>query len=326
MKKGFVDLQVNGWMGISFSDPDLTLQEVHEITLDLAKRGTIAYCPTVVTEHYDTYRHNLPILAEAMEDPELGPHLLGIHMEGPFISIKKGARGAHPRCYVKRAAVAEFDRFQEWARGRIALLTLDPSHRRGADLIRHARAQGVVVAIGHHFAEPADMQKAVEAGATVATHLGNGIPNKIDRHRNPLWWQLACDELWASLITDGHHLPAPLIKVALRAKTPDRVVVVSDASPLAGLPPGQYEAFGMHVVIEESGRIYSRESDSLAGSHATMLECMNFLASLELLDEESLWRLGVDNPLRILGRTPDLLDAIPGPGVTFDGHTFSVGG
>ncbi|MBN1673556.1 MAG: N-acetylglucosamine-6-phosphate deacetylase [Kiritimatiellae bacterium] len=323
-RKGFVDLQVNGWMGIDFSQPGLTMQEIREVTLDLLRRGTIAYCPTLVTGDPEMYRENLPLLAQAMSDPQIGEHILGIHLEGPFISEKVGARGAHPRCFVKRASVRHFDRLMDWADGKVALLTLDPEHRRAPDLIRHAVSRGVTVAMGHHFADVAAMQAAVDAGATCATHLGNGIPNKIDRHKNPLWWQLACDAIWGTFITDGHHLPPDLIRVALRAKTPARFAVVSDASPLAGLPPGQYEAFGISVVIEESGRIYSDESGGLVGSHSTLIECMNVLASLKILDEQDLWRVGQENPLKLIGKPPDLTESLWGCEVEFDGTKFTA--
>lgn len=327
MSAGFVDLQNNGWMGVDFSAEGLTTDVVKRITAELVARGTTAFCPTVITASAERYRENLGVIAEAMDDPELKPHLLGIHLEGPFISPEPGACGAHPAQHVLDPDPALFDRFQEWAGGRIAILTVAPERPGCEALIRHAVAQGVVVSMGHHLASDAEMQRAANAGARLCTHVGNGIPNQIHRHENPLWWQLASDEVAGLFITDGHHLPADLIKVALRAKTPERFIVISDASPLAGMPPGNYTIFGeLPVVIDESGMIYSGQSKSLAGSHSTLLECMNHLASLELLSEADLWRVGRDNPLALLGKTPADIAAARGPDVTYRNGRFSVSG
>ncbi len=302
MLNGFVDLQVNGWMGTDFMDPGLTLEKVREITMALAARGTTAYCPTLVTGAPENYERNLCLLSEACSDPELGRHIPGIHLEGPFISPEPGAVGAHPRQFVLDPDIDLFDRMLEWAGGKVKIITLAPERPGATKLIRHAIEQGVIVSIGHHMATDDEMSRAVDEGATLATHIGNGIPNEIHRHNNPMWWLLACDALSGMFITDGHHLPADFIKVALRAKTADRFIVTSDASTIAGMPPGKYTIFGsLEVVIDKSGRIYSEQSKGLAGSHSTMLECMNHLASLGLLGEEDLWHAGRDNPLRLLG-------------------------
>ena len=167
------------------------------------------------------------------------------------------------------------------------------------------------------------MQRAVDAGARCATHVGNGIPNAIDRHHNPLWWQLACDDLMCTFITDGHHLPADFIKTALRTKGVERFVAVSDASPLAALPPGEYQYLGKRMQIELTGRIFCPESGGLGGSHSTMLECMNHLASLGLLSEDELWQVGYSNPLSLLGTAPCAANGITPPSLTFGSCGFA---
>ncbi len=323
MRNGFVDLQVNGWLGRDFTEPGLTVEKLKEITREYVCRGTIAYCPTIFTGKIEGYQENFPVIAAAMKDPEIGAHILGIHLEGPFISPEPGAVGAHPKDYILEPDIETFDRFQEWAEGNIKILTVAPDQPGSIELIRHAAASGVVVSIGHHLASDEEMAGAAAAGAKLATHIGNGIPNEIHRHDNPLWWQLACDELSGLFITDGHHLPADFIKVALRAKTVDRFIVTSDASSLAGLPPGKYTVNnGLPVVINDAGRIYSAQTKGLAGSHSTIFECMNHLASLNLLSEDELWRVGRVNPLRVLGRNPEDLAALDGPEIAFENGRF----
>ena len=111
----------------------------------------------------------------------------------------------------------------------------------------------------------------------------------------------------------------------MKAKTVDRFIVTSDASPLAGMPPGKYQSFGgLGVVINETGLIYAEATKSLAGSHSTMLECMNHLASLDLLSERDLWKVGFENPLRAIGQDPRKIETLNGPRIAFKGGRFVV--
>ena len=323
---GFVDLQVNGYAGVDFSSPALTRADVEQVARALYRRGTLAFCPTVVTSPIEAYRQALPVLAEAMRrearpEDERRSRVCGIHLEGPFISPEEGAVGAHPRQHVVAPSQAMFDELYELAGGQVALLTLAPERPGALELIRHARAMGVTVSIGHTLAGAGDVKAAVEAGASLSTHLGNGCPTYIHRHHNPLWPQLAAAGLSAMLITDGHHLPPELIAVALAAKGPGRAIVTSDASPAAGLPPGEYTFFGTHALLEPSGRLRNLDSDTLAGSSATLFDCMNHLAGLGLLDEAALWQVGRDNPLKVLGLS--YADLPPGV-VSFTGGAFKI--
>ena len=322
-RNGFVDIQTNGWMGTDFADADLTVDRVKQITRELVAKGTIAFCPTIITSPLDRYERNLAVMAEAMGDSDVGGHILGIHVEGPFLSPEPGAVGAHPKECIRDPDPKLFDQFMKWADGKIAILTVAPERPNCAELVKHATKSGVAVAMGHHLASDEDMQRAVDAGASMCVHLGNGIPNEINRHDNPFWWLLANDSVRTMVITDGHHVPADMIKVVVRAKGADGMVVTSDASPLAGMPPGKYKVFGeLPVVIDDTGLIYSEQSKSLAGSHSTVLECMNHLASLELLTEDQLWQVGFDNPLAAIGKSGNDLESLDGPTVAFRGGQF----
>jgi N-acetylglucosamine-6-phosphate deacetylase len=154
-----------------------------------------------------------------------------------------------------------------------------------------------------------DLARLVCAGARALTHLGNGVPAILPRHPNPIWAGLANDDLWATVISDGHHLTASVLKVILRAKGVSRVAVVSDQSSVAGLPPGRYHVMGTGVVLEPSGLLHIPEKGCLAGSASTMLQCMNHLASLGLLGLEELQAVGFYNPLRLIGMAPDAVHA-----------------
>lgn len=303
MKRGLVDLQVNGHGGVNFSTPGLTLEKIRFVTRELVQLGTAAYCPTVVSCPMEVYRENLPVISRAMDDPELSPHILGIHLEGPFISPLEGARGMHPKDWIKEPDTEMYEHLQEFSSGKIVLVTVAPELEAVIPLIQHITRDGnTTVSLGHHMAGKEKIETAVGAGARACTHLGNGIPEMIHRYANPLWPQLAEGSLTAMFITDGHHLPPEFIRVALRVKSPERFIVTSDASAIAGMPPATYEVNGMKVVLEESGRIRSIDSNYLAGSSSTMMQCMNFLASIAEMEESQLWQVGFSNPLKLINK------------------------
>ena len=151
-------------------------------------------------------------------------------------------------------------------------MTLSPHWRETADYVRGLRARGVHVALGHTNATTAQISAAVEAGAMLSTHLGNGIAAQLPRHPNPIWTQLAEDRLWASFIADGHHLPSEAFKAMLRAKGLERSMLVSDAVALAGCPPAIYDMpVGGRVELKANGRLEVVGTPFLAGAAASLV-------------------------------------------------------
>ena len=299
---GFVDLQVNGYRGVDFSSPKLELDQILWVTEALREAGTGAYCATIITSDPEVYRRNLPMLASAMKQPSVKGRLLGIHLEGPYLSGVEGARGAHAADKMRRPSTDEFDRFQEWASGQIVLLTLAPELEGAIPLISHIRkSHSTRIALGHHLASREVLRRAADAGATLITHLGNGCPNLLPRHDNPIIHQLALDSLAAGLITDGIHLPEDFVRVAFRCKGVDRIFIVSDSAPIAGFEPGIYETLGNRVRLTATGRIQNLASPHLVGSGCNLSQCMSHLKSLGFLSDSELWKVGYQNPLRILG-------------------------
>ncbi|MHC4299366.1 MAG: N-acetylglucosamine-6-phosphate deacetylase [Planctomycetota bacterium] len=280
---GLVDLQINGYRGINFSDINLARDDFIMACRAVFKAGTTAFLPTMITSAAEVYEHNLPIMAAVLDSAEFRGRLLGIHVEGPFISSQAGARGAHHAEWTARPDVDFLDKLIDWAQGKIKLLTISAELEGAETLSRHAVNRGITVSLGHQMATDDDLRRLVRAGANALTHLGNGVPALLDRHENPIWAGLGNDDLVAMIIADGHHLPTPLLKTIIRAKGIDRCVVVSDASSLAGLEPGTYDFLGEKVVLEENGRLYDPDTGYFAGSSSTMIECMNYLASLNRL-------------------------------------------
>jgi N-acetylglucosamine-6-phosphate deacetylase len=313
---GLVDLQVNGYKGVDFSGADLTEDSFVHACRGILQAGTTAFLPTMITSTTEVYERNLPIMAAAMERREFVGRVLGIHVEGPFISPEAGARGAHNPKWIRKPDVDCLRSMVQWAGQRVRIITI-AAEVEGADkLARWCIEHGIVVSLGHHMACEVDLEKLRQAGAAALTHLGNGVPANLPRHKNPIWAGLANDGLSATLITDGHHLPPSVLKTFIRTKGPSRCIVVSDCTALTGMSPGRYNVLGNDVILEESGRVYNPVAGHLVGSAAAMLQCMNYLASLKLLTVEQLLAVGFHNPLKLLGIGSN--DIAPGTNLSFD--------
>lgn len=304
LSAGFIDLQVNGYGGIDFNDPATTTDQMIELTQRLWRTGVTRFFPTVITgstEHLSTCLSNLARAAN--ESPEFSRAVPGFHLEGPFISPEDGPRGAHPRWDVCPPDWQQFQRWQELAEGRIRIVTLSPEWPMACEFIERAANAGVIVAIGHTAATPQQIAGAVSAGAKMSTHLGNGSHAKIDRHPNYIWEQLANDDLWASFIVDGHHLPPSVVKCFLRSKGVRRSVLVTDAIAAAGCPPGNYKLGYVEVEVLETGRVCLPGTPYLAGSASEMHEAIGKAVEYSGLTLDEALQLATANPADLIGAT-----------------------
>lgn len=301
---GWIDLQVNGYEGLDFAHQHAS--DVAEVTTRLTADGVTRYLPTITTNSFDVTRAALARIAGALRESSKQAFAIpGIHLEGPYISREDGPRGAHPKMHAREYSWDEFVAWQEAAEGRIRLLTLSPEYPGAAAFIRKVIDAGVVVAIGHTAASGDQIAAAVDAGATLSTHLGNGCHATLPRHPNYLWEQLANDGLMTSLIADGFHLPPATLKSMIRAKGVERCILISDVTSLAGVPPGRYETGLGEVEVLEDGRLVVAGQRTLLAGAALPMEvgvanAMNF-AGLSLSEAIS---LVTANPAKLLGLTP----------------------
>ena len=260
---GLVDVQVNGFDGQEFSAGDLTVDKVAKIVARHDAFGVTAFCPTVTTNSFEVMEHAVRTIATAAEELGLSRRIPGIHVEGPYFSPEDGPRGAHPVQHCRPPNWEEFERLQTAAQGQICIHTMSPEFDTAPDFIAQSTAAGVVIAIGHLNATGEQIRRAVDAGAKLSTHLGNGAHRQLRRHPNYIWDQLAENRLTASLIVDGHHLPGEVVKCMVRAKTPQRCILVSDVSGLAGLPVGVYQTELCELEILPDGRLVVAGQDQL---------------------------------------------------------------
>lgn len=296
---GFCDLQVNGFAGVDFNDPHAKPDELRRAFAVMRATGVTLALPTLITGSLENFSACARALLKLNE-----PAIAGLHMEGPYISPKDGPRGAHLRTHVCAASVDDFRRRQDAAGGAIRLVTLAPEVPGALALTEYLAAQNILVAIGHSAATPAQVRDAVQAGARLSTHLGNGCALTLPRHQNLIWEQLAADELVASFIVDGHHLPPAMVKVMLRSKTPAHAILVTDAITAVGCPPGRYKLGGAEIDLSPTGRVAAPGAQTLSGSALTMPVAVANTVRFTGLPLTDVLPLATTQPAALLGLRP----------------------
>ena len=300
---GFVDLQVNGYAGVDFNAPGLTVEAVKAVTERLAAAGTVGYLPTLVTGDPEMLIGMVrTVLAARRKYAICERNILGLFLEGPFISSEPGAVGTHPIEWVRPPDMSLFNRFQDAAEGLIRMVNVAAEIPGMPDFVRTVAATGVTVSLGHQLAKsPEDIEDCVAAGAKAFTHLGNGIPNEVNRHDNIIFTALVEDRASVMFIPDGHHLPDTMLKLYTRAVPLKRLIAVSDAQYPAGMPPGEYEVCGARARLEPNGLLWNPARNCLVGATTPIAKCMEILSERIGLTPDECRAIGRDNALKLIG-------------------------
>jgi N-acetylglucosamine-6-phosphate deacetylase len=295
---GFVDLQVNGYAGVDFSAPGEDGYEVAGAAL--LAGGVTAFQPTIVTAGLD------PMIASlaAMRSADSRPRVIGAHLEGPFISPSRP--GAHDPRAILPPDPAALDSLL--AGGAVTQMTLAPELPRALELIDALVARGITVSLGHTEADAATAHLAFDRGATAVTHLFNAMRRPAPRDPGIAFAALGRDDIFVSLIADGHHLADDTVRAAWRAAG-DRVVLVSDAVAAAGAPDGNY-TLGGSVPIHSKGGVVRTVDGALAGATLSMLDAVRNSHALGIPLDAAL-RAATEAPAR-MARRPDLGRLEPG--------------
>lgn len=300
---GWIDLQVNGYAGVDFNAPGLTVEKVLAVTERLEKDGTVGYLPTLVTGDPEMLIGIVRTVMEARRKHAVcEKNILGFFLEGPFISDKPGAVGTHPVEWVHAPDMGLFNRFQDAAEGLIRMVNVAAEVPGMPEFVRQVSATGVTVSLGHQLAKsPADIEACIAAGAKAFTHLGNGIPNEVNRHDNIVYTALVEDRASVMFIPDGHHLPDTMLKLYTRAVPLKRLIAVSDAQYPAGMPPGEYEVCGAHARLEPNGLLWNPARKCLVGATTPIAKCMEILQERIGLTPDECRAIGHDNALALIG-------------------------
>lgn len=296
---GLIDLQINGYVGIDFSGPDLNDKDLIKATQALWEVGVTTYYPTLITSELQRLHDNFAIMARAIEAPEIRSSIPGFHLEGPYISPLPGFRGAHLEKYIRAPDWEEFEQIQQSANHHIKILTLAPERKGAILFIKNCVLSGVLVSIGHHNANPSEIQAAVDAGVRMSTHLGNGCANEIHRHNNPLWPQLSQDLLSPTIIADGYHLTKEELRTFFKVKGVEKTILVSDALDLAGLEEGEYIR-GERKLLLTPHVVKLPEQDVLAGAASPISKCVGNMIRFTQCSLGEAIQMASTNPARML--------------------------
>ena len=300
---GWIDLQVNGYGGVDFNAPGLTVEAVKAVTEKLAADGTVGYLPTLVTGDPEVLIGvERTVLAARRKYAVCERNILGFFLEGPFISDRPGAVGTHPVEWVQAPDKGLFDRCQDAAEGLVRMVNVAAEIPGMPDFVRRLTDAGVTVSLGHQLAtSPADIEGCVAAGAKAFTHLGNGIPNEVNRHDNIVYTALVENRASVMFIPDGHHLPDTMLKLYARAVPLKRLIAVSDAQYPAGMPPGEYDVCGARARLEPNGLLWNPARKCLVGATTPIAKCMEILQERIGLTPDECRAVGHDNALALLG-------------------------
>jgi N-acetylglucosamine-6-phosphate deacetylase len=289
---GFVDLHNHGGGGASFTSGTVeeVLQGVHTHRL----HGTTTLVASTVTGDMDGLAQRAGLLSELAEQGDIA----GIHFEGPFISPCR--KGAHSEELLRDPDPAEVRKLIDAARGRASMVTLATELPGGIDSVRLLAEHGVIAAIGHTDATYEQTVEAIDAGATVATHLFNAMPALGHRTPGPIAALLEDERITVELINDGTHLHPAALQLAFHHAGADRVAFITDAMDAAGFGDGRYRLGPLEVEVSE-GVARLVEGGSIAGSTLTLDRAFQRAVTVDRLPVEDIVAALSANPARLLG-------------------------
>jgi N-acetylglucosamine-6-phosphate deacetylase len=298
---GFIDTHTHGRDGAYFGeDAESTVR----LCRSIASSGITSLLPTLASLLPVQYTMEM-ILArianvrQAMRQGTGGAEILGIHMEGPYLSSAEAARGSQLPMNMRRPSVAELRQMVEASSGSIRKMSIAPELDGALDVIREMVNHHILPCAAHSTASFEQAMQAVGAGLCCAAHVFNGMPPL--HHRSPglLGAILTCDQVHAELIADGQHVSPAAMQVLLRCKGVERVHLVTDNTPWAGLPDGTYPD-GERTIVKEAGRAYVA-GGTLIGSVAPMNICVRNMVNLVGCSLAEAVQMASLNPARVIG-------------------------
>ena len=299
---GFVDLHNPGGGGASFSG---TAEQILTAIRTHRAHGTTTLVASTVTDEMDLLVRQAGLLSELAEQGDIA----GIHFEGPFISPCR--KGAHSEALLRHPEPAEVRKLIDAARGQARMLTLAAELPGGIDSVRLLAEHGVIAAIGHTDATYEQTVDAIEAGATVATHLFNAMPALGHRTPGPVAALLEDERVTVELINDGTHLHPAALELAFHHAGADRVAFITDAMDAAGIGDGRYMLGPLEVEVSE-GVARLVEGGSIAGSTLTLDRAFKRAVTVDRLPVEHAVKALSANPARLLGLSDRVGSLEPG--------------
>ncbi|MER7758767.1 N-acetylglucosamine-6-phosphate deacetylase [Streptomyces sp. NPDC097619] len=300
---GFVDIHNHGGGGASFTSG--TAEDVLTGVRTHREHGTTTLIASTVTEELDELARRAGLLAELAQQGDIA----GIHFEGPFISPCR--KGAHTEGLLRDPDPATVRKLIDAAHGHARMVTLATELPGGLDSVRLLAEHGVIAAIGHTDATYEQTREAIDAGATVATHLYNAMPALGHRAPGPIAALLEDERVTVELINDGTHLHPAMLELAFHHAGPHRVALITDAMDAAGFGDGIYSLGPLAVEVKDSvARLV--EGGSIAGSTLTLDTAFKRAVTVDGLPVESVVQAISANPAKLIGRYDEVGSLEPG--------------
>lgn len=293
---GFIDQHVHG---AAASDAmDGTVEDISKIACALAKEGTTAFLPTTMTQSPENIINALEAIKKYIElNPKTGSKVLGVHLEGPFIS--PDFIGAQPLEYVAKPDVEVFKTYQKASGDNIRIVSLAPEEEGSKDLIKYLKENNIVASIGHTNSKCSDIEQGIKAGLTNVTHTFNAQKPLHHREIGTVGSALLFDELNCELICDTIHVSVPAIKLVIKSKPHDKVTLITDAMRAKHMPDGDYELGGQPVIVKNGeARLHN---GTLAGSVLRMNNAVKNVHQLAGIELTHVLDMASINPAKNLG-------------------------
>ncbi len=306
---GLFDLQVNGFAGVDFNDASLAPERFEHALTAMLATGVTQLLPTLITAREDQLAARFAALDAAVAASPLAQAMVpGYHLEGPFLNPAPGFRGCHPAHAMVAPDIALVDRVRSPLSKPILLVTMAPELPGSMAFIRQARSRAIAVAIGHSDARADTVREAVAAGASVSTHLGNGVAHQMHKFDNTVLAQAVEDALWGCIIADGIHVPPAALRMLTRTKTLQKCILVTDAVAAAAAPAGRYPFAGITVERGVDGTVREHGAPHLAGSSLTMDQGVRNLVRWGLCSFAAAVALGSAHPRAALAQAGAVID------------------
>ncbi len=292
---GFIDIHVHGGGGSDVMDGGY--EAVKQVATTHSRFGTTAFLPTTMTMSKDKIIGSLKSIHEAFIKGTGAAEILGVHLEGPYISSEK--KGAQKEKDIKKASIGEFLEFNQASGNLIRIVTLAPEKPGAIDLIRWLHKNEIIASVGHSNATYKQVQEGIKAGLTHVTHTFNAMREFNHREPGVVGAALSSPKLILEMIADGIHLHPVAMKILIKIKEIGKIVLITDAMRAASKPEGTYNLGGQEVtVVRGQARL---KDGTLAGSVLTMDKAVcNMVDKVGVSLTEAI-QMATTSPARCLG-------------------------
>ncbi len=292
---GFFDIHTHGSIGVDVNAADE--EGLNKISRFFASQGTTRWLASVLTDTPQQTLHCIDTIRRAMKNGTDGAQLMGIHLEGPFLSPEY--KGAMPKHLLKSGDSALLERYLDAADGAVLYITIAPEIQNADAMLNILNRSGVRAAVGHSGASYEQTMHFIENGACAVTHTFNGMA-LFHQHRPGLMGAALESDIKCEAICDGRHLHPGTVRMLLKCKGADKVMAVTDSIMAAGLPDGSYK-LGVNDIVVQDGDAMLADGSSRAGSTLTMVQALKNIMGFTGLNLESVMPVMGENQAKMLG-------------------------